>query len=76
MYLCWQNDNTVLGVATTEEDAQNMCTEYGDSYMYLEENVAQRRNVDSTPLCYYRTNSGFETWKELVEKGLVKANEN
>ena len=37
LYLCWQNDNTVLGVATSEEEAQKMCSEYADAYMPIQE---------------------------------------
>ena len=70
MYLCWQNDNTILGVVTTEEIARNMCSEYGDSYMYIEENVACRENVDTTKLVKYNIDNNLLSYKECIEKGI------
>jgi hypothetical protein len=37
-----------LGVATSEEKAQEICSELGDSYMPIKENFAQREDIDST----------------------------
>ena len=70
MYLCWQNDNTVLGVATTEEIAQNLCSEYGDSYMYIEENIACREHVETTELVKYNIYNKFLTYQECLDKGI------
>ena len=70
MYLCWQNDNTVLGVATTEETAQSMCSEYGDSYMYIEENIACREHVETTELVKYNIHNKFLTYQECLDKGI------
>ena len=68
LYLCWQNDNTVLGVATSEEEAQKMCSEYADAYMPIQENEAQRERVDSTSLCTYNTPEGFLSFNETFKK--------
>ena len=70
MYLCWQNDNTVLGVATTEETAQSMCSEYGDSYMYIEENIACREHVETTELVKYNIHNKFLSYQECLDKGI------
>ena len=70
MYLCWQNDNTVLGVATTEEIAQSMCSECGDSYMYIEENIACREHVETTELVKYNIHNKFLTYQECLDKGI------
>ena len=70
MYLCWQNDNTVLGVATTEEIAQNLCSEYGDSYMYIEENIACREHVETTELVKYNIDNKFLSYQECLDKGI------
>ena len=70
MYLCWQNDNTVLGVATTEEIAQSMCSEYGDSYMYIEENKAHRDYVETTELVKYNIDNEFLSYQECLDKGI------
>ena len=70
MYLCWQNDNTVLGVATTEEIAQSMCSEYGDSYMYIEENIACREHVETTELVKYNIDNEFLSYQECLDKGI------
>ena len=70
MYLCWQNDNTVLGVATTEEIAQSMCSEYGDSYMYIEENKAHRDYEETTELVKYNIDNKFLTYQECLDKGI------
>jgi hypothetical protein len=69
LYLCWQNDCTILGVATSEEKAQEICSELGDSYMPIKENFAQREDIDSTPLCKYMLNEGFLSYTEAIEKG-------
>ena len=70
MYLCWQNDNTVLGVATTEEIAQSMCSEYGDSYMYIEENKGHRDYEETTELVKYNIDNKFLTYQECLDKGI------
>lgn len=70
MYLCWQNDNTVLGVATTEEIAQSMCSEYGDSYMYIEENKAHRDYEETTELVKYNIDNKFLSYPECLDKGI------
>ena len=70
MYLCWQNDNTVLGVATTEEIAQNLCSEYGDSYMYIEENKAHRDYEETTELVKYNIDNKFLSYQECLDKGI------
>ena len=70
MYLCWQNDNTILGVATTEEIAQSMCSEYGDSYMYIEENKAHRDYEETTELVKYNIDNKFLTYEECLDKGI------
>ena len=70
MYLCWQNDNTILGVATTEETAQYMCSEYGDSYMYIEENNAHRDYEETTELVKYNIDSKFLTYQECLDRGI------
>ena len=70
MYLCWQNDNTVLGVATTEEIAQNLCSEYGDSYMYIEEDKAHRDYEETTELVKYNIDNKFLSYQECLDKGI------
>lgn len=69
-YLCWQNDNTILGVATSEESAKNMCSEEGDSYMVIETDVAERRNIETTELVIYNTRYGFLSYDEITTRGL------
>lgn len=69
LYLCWQNDNSVLGVATSEEKAKKVCSSIGDSYMPIQENCAQREYVETTPMCIYHTRDGFLTYEESLEKG-------
>ena len=66
IYLCWQNDCTLLGVADTEENARKMCSEFGDSYCPTEINVANRENVETTPLCLYNINGEFKTYKQVI----------
>ena len=68
MYLCWQNDNTILGVATTEETAQSMCSEYGDSYMYIEEDKAHRDYEETTELVKYNIDNKFLSYQECLDK--------
>lgn len=70
MYLCWQNDNTILGVATTEEIAQSMCSEYGDSYMYIEEDKAHRDYEETTELVKYNIDNKFLSYQECLDKGI------
>ena len=70
MYLCWQNDGSVLGVATSEENAQEMCSELGDSYMPVQENYAQREFIETTPICIHNTKHGFLNYKECLKKGI------
>ena len=70
MYLCWQNDGSILGVATSEENAQEMCSELGDSYMSVQENYAQRKSVETTPMCIYNTKYGFLNYEECLKKGM------
>lgn len=69
MYLVWQNDNTVLGIASTEEKAQQMCTQYCDSYMFIQEDTAQRQSEEVTEDCIYKTPHGFLSFKECKELG-------
>lgn len=52
-YLCWDNDNTVLGIATSEKNAQKMCSKTGQSYMPVELNQAETDYVETTALCTY-----------------------
>lgn len=66
VYLVWQNDKTILGVANTEKNAQNMCQEFGDSYMPIELNVATRENIETTHLCTYKTEQGFLTYQQAI----------
>lgn len=70
MYLCWQNDNTILGVATTEETAQSMCSEYGDSYMFIEENKAHREYEETTELVKYNIDNKFLTYQDCLDEGI------
>lgn len=69
VYLCWQNDNTILGIADTEDNARKMCTEFSDSYMPVELNVACRKNTESTPMCTYNVGSEFLTYEEALNQG-------
>lgn len=70
VFLVWDNDGTVLGVAEDEDNAKAMCTEIGDSYNEIVANVAERNNIDTTELCTYKTTCGFLTYKEAVRNGI------
>lgn len=68
VFICWQNDGSILGIATTEENARKMCTEFGDAYFAVEPNVAKREYVDTTKLCIYNVKGSFLTHLECLEK--------
>lgn len=70
LFLCWQNDNSVLGVATSEDSAKKMCSEFGDSYMSIESDVAEREGIETAPLVIYQTgNNVFLSYTEAKEQG-------
>ena len=70
VFLVWDNDGTVLGVAEDEDNAKAMCTEIGDSYNEIVANVAERENIDTTELCTYKTTCGFLTYEEAIRNGI------
>lgn len=70
-YLCWQNNGSVLGVAITEKDARNVCTEIGDCYMPIMPNMPERDSIDTTELCIYNIGDNeFSTYKEAIKSGV------
>jgi len=69
LYLCWQNDNTVLGIATSEKKAKELCSEFGDSYMKVESNKSNRNCIETTKLCIYHVHKGFKTFDECIKAG-------
>lgn len=68
MYLCWQKDGKVLGVASSKERAQEMCNEIGDSYLKIELNTPVRKNIEVTKMCVHHTKYGFLTYEESIKK--------
>ena len=69
VYLCWQCDNSILGIASSKKEAMRMCTNIGDSFMPVELNVPERNSIDSTPLCIFCTQFGFLSYEECLKKG-------
>lgn len=69
VYICWQNDNTILGVASSEEKAQEMCSELGEAYMSIRLDEVERENIDTTELCIHHVKEGFKTYDECIELG-------
>ena len=77
VFLVWDNDGTVLGVAEDEDNAKAMCTRIGDSYNEIVANIAERNNIDTTELCTYKTSCGFLTYEEAIRNGInFKKHEN
>lgn len=77
VFLVWDNDGTVLGVAEDEDNAKTMCTRIGDSYNEIVANIAERNNIDTTELCTYKTSCGFLTYEEAIRNGInFKKHEN
>lgn len=68
-YLCWDKDNTVLGVATDEENAKNMCKQTNQAYMPISLNVACTDNVETTKLCTYNVEGKFLTYEQVLANG-------
>lgn len=66
MYLCWAKNSTVLGVATTEERAREMCSEVGDCYLKIVPDVKFSENINVTKLCMHNTSQGFLMYDEAV----------
>ena len=67
MYLCWARNNTILGVATTEERAREMCSEIGDCYLKVLPDVKFSEDINVTKLCTHHTSQGFLTYEEAVD---------
>lgn len=71
VYVCWDNDGSVLGIATTVDKAQEICKNPGQAYMKIATNVAEYLNVDSTELCIHNVNGMFLTYNEAVKHGVI-----
>lgn len=70
VFLVWDNNDILLGVAEDEDKAKAMCTEIGDSYNEIVANVAERNNINKTELCTYKTSCGFLTYAEAIRNGI------
>ena len=68
-YLCWDKDNTVLGVATDEENAKNMCKQTNQAYMPILLNVACTDNAKADKLCTYNVEGKFLTYEQVLANG-------
>lgn len=68
VFICWQNDGSILGIATTEENARKMCTESEDAYLAIEPNVAKRESINTTKLCMYNVDGSFLNYSEYRKK--------
>lgn len=69
VFICWQNDNTVLGIATSEASARYMCSEFGDSYFPVNTDEPHRGYEETTEKCIYRVKEGFLPYQDCIEKG-------
>lgn len=75
VYLCWQYDNTILGIASSEKKAQEMCSELGESYMKIELNRSERQDLDATVFCKHHVKEGFLTYQECLDRGYTFSKE-
>ena len=66
LYLCWDIGASLLGVATTEEEAQKMCYKTGQSYMPIEPNTSEKGDVDVTELCIYNISRKFYPYEVAI----------
>ena len=67
MYICWAKNNTILGIASTEERAREMCSKVGDCYLKVVPDVKFSEDINVTKLCVHNTSQGFLTYDEATE---------
>lgn len=75
MFICYYDD-TILGNAKTEKEAQEICYKIGSSYMKLKPFFLFWMNKKSLKKCTYNTTLGFLTYKEVMNSVLRIAKEN
>ena len=67
LYLCWNNESKIKGVATSKKHAEEMCNEIGDCYLKVEPNVVPNKDTEITELATHHTQFGFFTYNEAVD---------
>lgn len=70
LYLCWNNESKIKGVATSKKHAEEMCNEIGDCYHKIVPNTVPEEDIEITKMSVHHTQLGFFTYDEAVD--LVK----